>query len=56
MSVAECQYRVSAAEFAEWLALWEIEAEEQTRHEPTADEFEARMNAMMVAANAVPKK
>ena len=28
MSVARCQREVSSAEFGEWLALWQLEAEE----------------------------
>jgi hypothetical protein len=28
MSVARCQREVSSAEFGEWLALWQLEADE----------------------------
>ena len=34
MSVRRCQAEVSSAEFGEWLALWQLEADESGEGEP----------------------
>jgi hypothetical protein len=54
MSVRRCQREVSSAEFGEWLAEWQLEAEESQGHgaAPDDDELEAKMNAWMARANA----
>ena len=46
MSVRRCQQEISAAEFGEWLALWQLEAEEQGHGEPTPDALSAKIGAM----------
>ncbi len=46
MSVARCQREVSSREYAEWLALYALEARESDPdREPTPDELAAKMRA-----------
>jgi hypothetical protein len=51
MSVRWTQREVDSAEFGEWLAFWQLEAEGETK-EPTDEEFAAKMEAFRLAANA----
>ncbi len=52
MSVRRCQREVSAAEFGEWLAYWQLEAEAERPQEPTDEEFAAKMDAWAARMNA----
>jgi hypothetical protein len=54
MSVRRCQQEVSSAEFGEWLAYWQLEAEAE-KAEPTEEEFDAKMTAWAARVNAGQK-
>jgi hypothetical protein len=47
MSLRRCQDEVSSAEFGEWLALWQLEAEESGEGEPTPEQLNAKMAAFV---------
>ena len=55
MSVRRCQDEVSSAEFGQWLALWELEAEESGDGPPTLEQLNAKM-AAFVAKNSGGRK
>jgi hypothetical protein len=49
MSVRRCQREVSSAEFGEWLALWQLEAQESGTGEPTPEQLSAKIQAAMAS-------
>ena len=51
MSVRRCQQEVSSAEFGEWLALWQLEAEESGEGEPDVG---AKLAAWAAASQSQP--
>ena len=52
MSVRRCQQEISAAEFGEWLALWQLESEEQGGGEPTLEGTTAKIMAWATSASS----
>ena len=56
MSVRRCQQEVSAAEFGEWLALWQLEAAEQGHGEPTLEGTTAKIMAWAQGASSAPPR
>ena len=49
MSVRRCQAEVTSTEFGEWLAVWQLEAEESGEGEPTPEQLSAKMAAFAAA-------
>ena len=45
MSVRRCQREVDSAEFGEWLAVWQLEAQERGEGEPTPEQLSAKIRA-----------
>jgi hypothetical protein len=51
MSVRRCQSEVSSVEFGEWLAIWQLEAEESGEGEPDVG---AKLAAWAASSAAQP--